>query len=289
MRGDALALLKLIPDDSIESIVTDPPYYGDGRLGRGWDTGTVTTRSTVGNLPSGMAFDSRQGEQMVDFLLPFAREMLRVAKPGALGAVFAAPRLAHGTMRAFELAGWWIRDQWCWRFPPGQARAMRLDRFASPRCPSELLARMATWKTPQATPSWESVVVIQSPPLGTLTQNWEKFGCGLLNCEEGPPSTVLEFARPGRAERVRTGSHPTPKPEALCRELVRRITPPGGVVLDPFLGSGTTAVAAILEGHDFVGCEMTAEYWPIIEARVKWAEKEAKREAAKAKQGRLIE
>jgi len=66
--------------------------------------------------------------------------------------------------------------------------------------------------------------------------------------------------------------HPTVKPLALMRYLVKMVTPPGGTVLDPFLGSGTTACAAILEGFEWIGCEMTEDYWPIIEARVLWAE-----------------
>jgi len=66
---------------------------------------------------------------------------------------------------------------------------------------------------------------------------------------------------------VRANHHPTVKPVALMRYLIRLVTPPGGLVLDPFLGSGTTAVAAILEGYDWIGCEITAEYLPIIEAR----------------------
>jgi DNA modification methylase len=66
--------------------------------------------------------------------------------------------------------------------------------------------------------------------------------------------------------------HPTVKPVALMRHLIRLVTPPGGTVLDPFLGSGTTAVAATLEGFDWVGCELTDDYLPIIEARVAWAE-----------------
>ncbi len=69
---------------------------------------------------------------------------------------------------------------------------------------------------------------------------------------------------------ARQNTHPTVKPLALMRYLVRLVTPPGGVVLDPFLGSGTTAVAAILEGFEWIGVEKTAEYWPIIEARVRW-------------------
>jgi len=61
--------------------------------------------------------------------------------------------------------------------------------------------------------------------------------------------------------------HPTVKPVALMRYLIRLVTPPGGTVLDPFLGSGTTAVAAILEKFEWIGCELTADYLPIIAAR----------------------
>jgi site-specific DNA-methyltransferase (adenine-specific) len=52
------------------------------------------------------------------------------------------------------------------------------------------------------------------------------------------------------------------------RWLCRLVTPPGGIVLDPFMGSGTTGVAALLEGFDFVGCEREADYLLIAEARI---------------------
>ena len=70
-------------------------------------------------------------------------------------------------------------------------------------------------------------------------------------------------------------THPTVKPVALMRWLVRIVTPPGGTVLDPFAGSGTTLVAAVLEGFDAIGIEMTDDYLPIIEGRVAWAEEQA--------------
>lgn len=74
---------------------------------------------------------------------------------------------------------------------------------------------------------------------------------------------------PRRAGTVpRLNSHPTVKPTALMRYLVRLITPPGGTVLDPFTGSGSTGKAALLEGFSFIGCEMTPEYVPIAEARL---------------------
>lgn len=92
-----------------------------------------------------------------------------------------------------------------------------------------------------------------------------------------------------RTNADKTNFHPTVKPIALMRYLVRLVTPPGGVVLDPFLGSGTTAVAAILEGFDWRGCEMTAEYYPIINARVKNATAAKKRtKPKKAKPKRLV-
>jgi DNA modification methylase len=71
----------------------------------------------------------------------------------------------------------------------------------------------------------------------------------------------------------RQNFHPTVKPTQLMRYLIRLVTPPGGVVLDPFTGSGSTGKAAILEGFDFIGIELTEEYLPIIEGRLRHAVK----------------
>jgi site-specific DNA-methyltransferase (adenine-specific) len=68
--------------------------------------------------------------------------------------------------------------------------------------------------------------------------------------------------------RKRANSHPTVKPTDLMRHLVRLVTPTGGVVLDPFLGSGTTALAAEMEGFQWIGIEREAEYVAIAEARL---------------------
>ena len=67
--------------------------------------------------------------------------------------------------------------------------------------------------------------------------------------------------------------HPTVKPVELMKYLCRLVTPPEGVVLDPFMGSGTTGIAAKVEGFDFIGIEMDAEYLAIAEARIgHWVE-----------------
>lgn len=69
----------------------------------------------------------------------------------------------------------------------------------------------------------------------------------------------------------RANVHPTVKPTDLMRWLVRLVTPPGGIVFDPFTGSGSTGKAALLEGFRFIGAEMTAEYLPIARARLEHA------------------
>ena len=80
-----------------------------------------------------------------------------------------------------------------------------------------------------------------------------------------------------RSNNAKTNFHPTVKPTDLMRQLVRLVTPPGGVVLDPFTGSGSTGKAAILEGFQFIGCELTEDYLPIIQGRIDWAVAEVAR------------
>ena len=75
----------------------------------------------------------------------------------------------------------------------------------------------------------------------------------------------------GKEPLPRVNVHPTVKPTDLMRYLVRLVTPPGGLVLDPFTGSGSTGKAAVLEGMRFVGCELSPEYSAIAEARIKAA------------------
>lgn len=66
----------------------------------------------------------------------------------------------------------------------------------------------------------------------------------------------------------RANTHPTVKPTDLMRWLCRLVTPPGGTILDPFMGSGSTGKAALLEGFHFIGCEREDEYMPIAQARI---------------------
>jgi hypothetical protein len=83
------------------------------------------------------------------------------------------------------------------------------------------------------------------------------------------PTFRYEAKAPTRERpKVDGVAHPTVKPLALMRWLCRLVTPPGGLILDPFLGSGTTAEAAELEGFRWVGCESNVDYLPLIQARL---------------------
>ena len=87
-----------------------------------------------------------------------------------------------------------------------------------------------------------------------------------------------------KVERTETkgNGHPTVKPTELMRYLCRLVTPPGGMVLDPFMGSGSTGKAAVQEGFSFTGIEREADYFDIARARVAHAGSVATVEAVKA-------
>jgi site-specific DNA-methyltransferase (adenine-specific) len=71
-------------------------------------------------------------------------------------------------------------------------------------------------------------------------------------------------------------NHPTVKPTDLCAYLIRLVTPKGGVVLDPFMGSGSTGKAAVREGMNFIGIEREEEYMEIAKSRIEYEQKKNK-------------
>jgi site-specific DNA-methyltransferase (adenine-specific) len=148
-------------------------------------------------------------------------------------------------------------------------------------------------------------VVARKPFKGTVAQNVLAHGTGALNidgCRVGTdgdnsgrwPANVIHdgsdeitsglgeaarffyCAKASKRDREegldgagsRANHHPTVKPTDLMRYLCRLVTPPGGIVLDPFTGSGSTGKAAVLEGFRFLGCELSPEYAAIARARI---------------------
>jgi len=109
---------------------------------------------------------------------------------------------------------------------------------------------------------------------------------GLEGMEEQLRGTLNGYVNPseGRTAPKATGGpqsnfHPTVKPIALMRWLVRMVTPPGGIVLDPFCGSGSTGVAAIQEGFDVIGIDLDPDYLEIAERRIAHAQQQGRQVA----------
>jgi DNA methylase len=113
------------------------------------------------------------------------------------------------------------------------------------------------------------------------------FYCAKASKQEREAGCTQLSARPtqlytgkGHPPRIRRNTHPTVKPIALMRWLVRLVTPQDGLVLDPFTGSGSTGAAAVLEGRQFLGIEREAEYVDIACARLTHWAHQATRESA---------
>jgi len=86
--------------------------------------------------------------------------------------------------------------------------------------------------------------------------------------DTGSAARFFYCPKASKSDRGEGNNHPTVKPTELMRYLVRLVTPPGGLVLDPFMGSGSTGKAAMLEGVRFVGIDLTAEYIDIARDRI---------------------
>ncbi len=255
-----------LQDNTVSLVLTDPPYFIDG-MDSNWNSRKLKRRvkpGVVGALPVGMKFSIEQGRNLQKFLQPIAEEWMRILRPGGFALVFSQNRLVHRAAIALEEAGFEIRDALLWKYE-GQAKAFTQDHFVrkSKLKQSEkerLIRKLGGRKTPQLKPQGEMIVLAQAPREGTFVQNWDKWETGLIDVadphiENGRfPGTVISVPKP----KQRYG-HITAKPVDLLRHLIRIFCAPCSLVLDPFAGSGSTGVAALLEGREFRGFEIERE------------------------------
>lgn len=121
-----------------------------------------------------------------------------------------------------------------------------------------------------------------------LSQKSRVFYCGKARpkdrdegCEDMPlqKSGSLSGSDDGSLNSIplKRNVHPTVKPTDVMRWLCRLVTPPGGLICDPFMGSGSTGKAAILEGFRFVGCDLDPQFVKIARARISYASKSLRR------------
>ena len=273
--------LPQIDAGSVHLVVTDPPYYLDG-LDTDWRKGTgETPRGTgsVGGLPVGMKFDPQQGRALQSFIEQAGVLMLDALAPGGFAVVFSQPRLAHRMAIGLEDAGFEIRDLFAWHFTKcAQFKAFGMDHFIDrmDKTVTEkkwLKRQLHGRKTPQLCPQFEAMVLAQKPRQGRFVDNCLAYGVGLIDAgatlDGKVPSTVMMVEKPPKSDG---NGHPTVKPVRLVEHLIRLFSEPGQVVLDPFLGSGTTAVAALRTGRACIGIEINPDYIAIAEQRLQEAQ-----------------
>ncbi len=281
-EGDCRDKLRDIDDCSIHMVLTDPPYYLDG-LDSGWrkgQTNSVRGTGSVGGLPVGMKFDPKQGEDLQKFLEPIAGELMRVLVPGGFFVSFSQPRLFHRIAIAAENAGFEIRDMFAWHYTKkAQFKAFSMAHFVEKKdVPAEhkdtILRELEGRKTPQLRPQFEALMLAQKPREGTFLDNWLKYKAGLIDATKSlngaTPTTVMSVEKPTK-EGYNT--HLTVKPVRLLTHLIELFTIKGQVILDPFLGSGATALAAIQTDRSCIGIEINPDYVEIAKKRIKEANK----------------
>lgn len=276
--GDCLEILPTIDDNSIDCVITDPPYFIDG-MGDDWDKNHLEKKSkkskVIGSLPVGMKFDPQQGKKLYDFTLKYAKEILRVLKPGGFFLVCNQPRLSHRSVCAIEDVGFEIRDVITW-VRNGQGKAFSQDHFVkrmdiSEEEKNEIIKSINGRKTPQLRGLHEDIVLAQKPKDGTFVGNWMKWKVGLVDFSykiDGlMAANVMNVSKPSGSER-KESDHMTMKPVALMEHLVSLFSKENDVILDCFMGSGTTGVACKNLNRNFIGIELDENYYKIAQERI---------------------
>ena len=274
-HGDSTAIMATLDADSVDAVVTDPPY-GLRLMNRHWDHGVPGVDAWA--------------------------QALRVAKPGAHLLAFGGTRTVHRLAVAIEDAGWDIRDMLMWIHGSGFPKS-----YASlkPAVEPIIMARKPLRGTVAANGAaygtgslqidacrngerWPANVLHDGSDIATsgMGDAARYFYCAKAQradrddgCDDlplkmpfGGIDTWTEYDRRRGENAVRQplhNHHPTVKPTALMTWLCQLVTPPGGVVLDPFCGSGSTGRGAIAAGAGrFVGIDQDEEYCEIARRRV---------------------
>jgi site-specific DNA-methyltransferase (adenine-specific) len=260
-EADCLTWLGAQPDQSFQAVVTDPPYgmleYTPSevkklRQGRG---GVWRIPPSIGGhqrspVPRFTVLDDRDIDSMYDFFQQWGNALFPKLVPGAHVLVAASPLLSHIVSTALMNAGFDKRGE-----------IVRLTQtLRGGDRPKNAETEFAD-VTVMPRSAWEPWVLVRKPCEGTVAANLRKWHTGGLRRLPTGPFTDVIVSSPTRPEERRLAPHPSLKPQAFLRQVVRAILPLGkGTVLDTFAGSGSTLAACEALGYRGVGVEVDPEY-----------------------------
>ena len=262
LHADALDWMRTREPCSVHAIVTDPPYglieYSDQeqaklrrRRGGVWRIPPSFDGHRRAPLPRFTVLTPRDRAALHDFFLAFGTSSLRVTVPGAHVLVASNPLLVHVVANAMSAAGLEIRGY--------LARlVMTLRGGDRPKNAHEEFHDVSVMPRSMFEP-W---VILRHPLEGRVQDNLRRWGTGGFRRPgaKRPFGDVIASQPTPRIERA-IAPHPSLKPQAFLRQVVRAVLPLGrGLVLDPFAGSGSTLAAANAVGCESVGIERDRRY-----------------------------
>lgn len=266
-RADALEWLAKRRAKSLHAVVTDPPYgiieYLPEQL-RMRATGTRGVWRLPQNydgqerspMPRFTVLNAADRQRVRDFHARLAPLLRRVLVPGGHVIMACQNLLSHVVASAFDEAGFEIRGQ--------IVRVVKTLRGGDrPKGAHHEYPDVSV--TPRS--CWEPWLVLRRPCEGRVRDNLAKWRTGgLRRPKHGGPFRDLIESSPPRGEERRLVSHPSLKPQAFMRQVVWAALPLGkGVILDPFMGSGSTLAAAEHFGFRSIGLEICEEYYKLAQ------------------------
>jgi site-specific DNA-methyltransferase (adenine-specific) len=291
LNADCMLELNKLEDDSIDCVITDPPYFID-KLDNNWSSNEVNgdvRNSHITHLPKGMKFDKSQVKNLYDYYLELSKILFKKMKPGSYFLSFSSPRLYHAIAMSCEIAGFEIRDMINWTYTQSMPKGMSVSHIIDKMKISEeekkkLIDEYKDYKTPQIRSCFEPICVAMKP-IGKFTfiQNELKFKTGLLDFSQKVgidndrvPANIITteeynesydknflISKPSKSEKGENNTHITVKPVALIEHLIKLFSKKNALVVDPFLGSGTTALACKNTERKCFGTEINIEYYKI--------------------------
>jgi len=256
-QADCIAWLDAQPANSIHAVVTDPPYglieysatqQSKLRSGRGgvWRIPPSFDGAKRAPLPRFTVLTPSDLAELERFFTAWARSLARVIVPGANVVVASNPLLSYLVAGALSKGGLERR---------GEIARLVMTMRGGDRPKAAHVEFSEVSVMPRS--MWEPWLLFRKPLEGRVQDNLRQWGTGGFRriSEDKPFGDVIESA-PTRAAERQHAPHPSLKPQAFLRKLVRGVLPLGtGVVLDPFAGSASTLAAAEAVGYASVGVE----------------------------------